>query len=511
MPSYASRYAPRARSRSRALALALSASAVAATLTAAATPASAAPAPLAWRSCAQEQGPREQECADLSVPLDYRDPGGERVRIAVSRLRSDRPAARRGTLLLLAGGPGSSGVQRLTQKGAALRAATEGAYDIVTLDPRGVGGSTKKGCGIAPADRYMVTLRGWPGPDGEIGENAARGRRVAEACHRNGGALVASYTTANEVRDIESLRRAVGAEKLSAWGTSYGAYVGAVYAQRHPGRTDRWVLDSAGDPDPRRLARGWLANMARGAEDRFPDFAAWAADPARGELRLAERPERVRGLFLDLAARLDRAPRATATAPLTGNTLRQALQLALYGGDGPFTELARLIRDAGDPEATPVLPAALSGPMPDEDAAVTVAGICNDVAMPGDLAAYERAVRADRARHPLTAGMTANVLPCAFWKDVTHEKPVRITGRGPSNVLIVQNLRDPATPYAGAQKLREAFGPRARMVAVDSGGHGSYLGTGNACGNTLVSRFLTEGRRPAGDVLCAADWSGRMN
>ncbi|NED87794.1 alpha/beta hydrolase, partial [Streptomyces sp. SID11233] len=87
----------------------------------------------------------------------------------------------------------------------------------------------------------------------------------------------------------------------------------AVYAQLHPERTARVVLDSSGDPDPARVERGWLANMARGAEDRFPDFAAWAADPARGAERLAERPAQVRTRVLALAAQLDAHPRATTT------------------------------------------------------------------------------------------------------------------------------------------------------------------------------------------------------
>ncbi|MFI9076173.1 hypothetical protein ACIGW8_06670 [Streptomyces sioyaensis] len=60
-----------------------------------------------------------------------------------------------------------------------------------------------------------------------------------------------------------------------------------MYAQKYPQHTDRWVRDSTGDPDPSRVARGWPANTSAGADDRFPDFAAWAADPARKELRLA--------------------------------------------------------------------------------------------------------------------------------------------------------------------------------------------------------------------------------
>ncbi|MFJ5834505.1 alpha/beta hydrolase [Streptomyces sp. NPDC093089] len=490
----------------KALTLALSATAVAGVALAggAVAPAAAATG-LAWGDCAPAVKPLPgQQCALLSVPLDYARPDGERIQLAVSRLRSDRPEARRGTLMVIPGGPGSSGVQRLGQKGAALTKELNGAYDLVAFDPRGVGGSAKARCGFAEDDRRLVTLRSWPAADGGIGENTARSRRMAEACGRNGGAMLRGLTTANQARDLDRLRQALGERKLSAWSVSYGTYVAAVYAQKFPGRTDRWVLDSSADPDPKRVAQGWLADMARGAEDRFPDFAAWTSDPARpAALRLAERPDDVRPLFLDLADRLDRAPRPSTTpgVPLTGTVLRQALQQALYS-DTAFEPFARLMSQALDPAGVPVLPPELTGPMPDEAATVSVGVICNDVDWPRSVPAYERAVAADRVRHPLTAGMPANITPCAFWKGGAVEKPTRITDRGPSNVLMIQSLRDPATPHSSGLRMREAFGDRARLVSVDKGGHAVYLGSGNACGDRAVTRFLTEGVRPAEDVLC---------
>lgn len=256
-------------------------------------------------------------------------------------------------------------MQRVAEKGERLARETEGRYDIVSLDPRGVGGSTKASCGLAPEDRELVNLRAWPGADGSITENVTRSRRVAEACARNGGAVLRSLTTANEVRDIDRFRQALGEEKLSAWGISYGTYVGAVYAQKYPQHTDRWVLDSNDDPNPSRVGQGWLANMAVGVADRFPDFARWASDPAREAegLRLAQRAQDVQPLVLDLAARLDREPRESTTAgvPLTGNRLRLALQLALFNGDDDFAELAGLVQAARSTSVKPVLPAALRG------------------------------------------------------------------------------------------------------------------------------------------------------
>ncbi|MGW2281846.1 alpha/beta hydrolase [Streptomyces sp. NPDC001770] len=500
--------------RNNALPSALFATAVAATLTCAVTPVAqaaarpartAAPAPaLEWRPCTG--GLAGQECADLPVPLDYARPGGPALTLAVSRLRSDRPGARRGTLVVIPGGPGSSGVQRMTQKGAALRESTEGRYDLVSLDPRGVGGSTKAGCGLAEEDRMLTALRSWPAADGSIDENLARSRRTAEACARNGGAVLRSFTSANQVRDLDRFRQALGVRKVSAWGVSYGTYIGAQYAQAYPGRVDRLVLDSSGDPDPARVERGWLANMARGADDRFPDFAAWASDPAREAdgLRLAEHPEDVGPLLLDLAARLDRSPRESGVpgAPLTGNGLRQELQNALYS-DSSFAGFAALVRSVRDPRAVPVLPPELVHPLPDQDAALMVAVICNDVRWPAGIDAYREEVAADRERYPLTAGMPANITPCSFWQNQPVSKPAELTGDGPSDILMIQSLRDPATPYSGALKMRAALGAQARLVTVEHGGHGMYLGNGNTCGDRTVSTFLTTGRRPARDAYCA--------
>ncbi|MEU8526236.1 MULTISPECIES: alpha/beta hydrolase [Streptomyces] len=501
--------------RRNALLLALSAATVAAALPAAtASAAGTASAPgsgLAWRNCAVAGGPAGQECADLSVPLDYREPAGRQVTIAVSRIKSTRPEARRGTLMVIPGGPGSSGVQRLTQKGARLAQETGGAYDLVAFDPRGVGGSTRANCGLDAADRYMVTLRSWPGADGSIEDNVARSKRIAEACRRNGGPVLDSLTTHNQARDLDRLREALGEERISAWGTSYGTYVAAVYAQKFPQRTDRWVLDSSADPNPKRVAQGWMRDMARGADDRFPDFAAWAAHPDRAGdgLRLADRPEDVRPLFIALAARLDTTPVPSTTpgVEVNGNVLRQALQNSLYS-DSAFPGLARLIKAAQDPAAAddparrPALPPQLTQPMSDEDAAITVGVICNDVRWTGSVPAYRRAVAADRAVHPLTAGLPANITPCSFWK-APAEKPTRLTDEGPSNILMVQSLRDPSTPYTSGLKMRAALGDKARLVTVDQGGHGLYLGNGNACTDTTVTRFLLTGERPEQDTTCA--------
>ncbi|MFH8403680.1 alpha/beta hydrolase [Streptomyces sp. NPDC018019] len=134
--------------------------------------------------------------------------------------------------------------------------------------------------------------------------------------------------------------------------------------------------------------------------------------------------------------------------------------------------------------------------------ATSVATLCNDVAWPRSPGKHARAVAADRVRHPLSAGMPGNITPCSFWPAPPAERPVRITSRGPSNVLLIQNRRGPATPLAGARALRRAFGDRARMITVEAGGHGVHQGEDRTCGGARTTAFLLTGARPATDITC---------
>jgi TAP-like protein len=104
--------------------------------------------------------------------------------------------------------------------------------------------------------------------------------------------------------------------------------------------------------------------------------------------------------------------------------------------------------------------------------------------------------------------MAANIWPCAFWPTEPREPPVRIGGRGPANVLLVQGFRDPATPYDGAIGMRVALGDRSRLVSVDAGGHAIAYGVNaivNRCADAAVTEFLVGGGLPRRDVFCRAE------
>nr|WP_043733783.1 alpha/beta hydrolase [Streptomyces zinciresistens] len=484
-------------------AVAVALAAAAATLTALpGASAAQTPGPLRWKPCAQ--GPAGSaragtpgklpplECATLDVPLDYADPGGRRIGIAVSRLASDKPERRRGVLLTNPGGPGVSGLGYPSVLAASgLPQKVRDAYDVIGFDPRGVGRSAPVSCGLTQEQQSRGNFPAYAYTPGDVVREAGRARQIAERCAASPSAPLMPYIgTADTARDMDRLRAALGERRVSFLGASYGTQLGAVYASMFPGRGDRIVLDSnlgPGGYDDRAMRM-----FGRGMEDRFPDFARYAA--ARPQYGLGATPRQVRATFLELARRLDRKP----AQGFDGTALRGVTFDRLYL-DANMPELARLWQALDTGRPVPPQP-----PFPGREQFMSArfAVICGDAAWPRSIGEYQRRVAVDRLRYPLMGASTAGVGPCAYWPRSWVREPVRVGDRGPSNILMVQNERDPGTPLAGARSLRQAFGARAVMVTADQGGHGVYVTGGNRCADDAVTAYLTTGRRPARDLAC---------
>lgn len=464
---------------------------------------------LAWGACPPappdvERHPR-QECATLRVPLDYRHPSGRQIDVAVSRIPAADPALRRGILLSNPGGPGGPGLDLPSQLAPLLPAPVLDRYDLIGFDPRGIAYSTPVSCQFDPATPPDLFIP-FPAPDGSIARNVAFARQAARRCAEASGDLLPHISTANTARDMDRIRAALGERKLSYLGYSYGTYLGAVYATLFPGRTDRIILDSAVDPD-RAWYRQWRA-FSIGFATRLPDFTAWAAERdavyGLGATRAA-----VHRTYVATAARLDQKPVDVPELGLTvdGNVFR-LLTFALLYSDFTFPPLAEVWQvlqpAAGAPAAVArALAAATAGTVPpDNYNAAQYSVVCADAAWPRDTAVYARNVARDRRLFPDTAGFPANIWPCAFWRYQPVEPPVKVTGHGPRNVLILQNLRDPATPWITALGMRQSLGQRAAMVSVDQGGHGVYLQTLAPCASDIATAFLVSGVLPAVDRLC---------
>lgn len=182
-------------------------------------------AAVAWHDC--EDQPSPWECGDIEVPLDYRRPSsGGTLQIAVTRLPTTSPN-RIGSLVLNPGGPGGSGIDLAWNDATIFPTALLDRFDLVGFDPRGVGRSTAVDCDADPHE-YQV--------------------RIAD-CVRLSGDLLPYVGTLNAARDLEQLRKALGDDRLTYIGFSYGTALGAVYADLFPDRVRALVLDGSVDPD----------------------------------------------------------------------------------------------------------------------------------------------------------------------------------------------------------------------------------------------------------------------
>ncbi len=467
----------------------------------------APPEGIQWEKCPADISPvpipEGMQCGTLKVPLDYRKPDGRTIEIAVSRLPSKKPDARRGVLLTNPGGPSVGQNYPAFLVAMGLPQSVRDAYDVIGFDPRGIGKSTPVTCDLTPEQLSTGNIPPYAKNSADVAKRAVEVKKIAQQCASSSTAWMLPHVTPeNTARDMDSIRAVLGESKISYAGASWGTHLGAVYTTLFPQRSDRIVLDSNLGPG------GWDYPSDRlwsqGVEDRFPDFAKFAAANHR-EFGLGRTPAQVKAKFFELAARLEKKPVQTPEGPFDAVAFR-LLNFGLLYGPTQLPLLAGIWQALDANQPPPPLPGDTTDP------GKLISGryymVCNNASWPKSVATYQRNVAVDRIKYPLFGAAGANITPCAYWPEPV-EPQVRITDNGPSNVLLVQNLRDPATPLAGARQLRKALGDRAVMVTADQGGHGVYPGGKNRCANHAVTTFLTTGELPKRDYHCTADAEAR--
>ncbi|MFD0265860.1 alpha/beta hydrolase [Streptomyces sp. NPDC127106] len=473
-----------------------------------------------------EELPSPVRCAALTVPLDYARPDGPQIRLTVSRVPATGRggAARQGALVYNPGGPGASGLFFPLVAGLPEWERIGAAYDLVGYAPRGVGGTAPLSCEdpAAPAQAGPTRLPAVPSPADKRARIAAA-RAYARGCAERSGAALPYYSTLDNVRDLHVLRAALDEPKLTFMGASYGTYLGAVYATRHPGHVRRMVLDSAVNPDPRRI---WYLNnldQAAGFERRWHDFRAWAARH-HAVYRLGATPEAVQASYERVRDAVERAPAGGVVG--TGELQSAFLQAAYYDEVWPERAAALSAFLAGDP--APLTGQARPDPEPGSAAArenaraVYTAVLCNDAPWPADWAVWDRDNTELARRAPFETWANAFLnLPCAYWPVRERQQPVAVGARSAAlpggqpatlpggqpaalpGTLVVAAERDGATPYPGALELQRRLGRQASLVTEAGAGTHGVVGGRNACVDGHVERYLLTGATPGWRVRCA--------
>lgn len=455
-----------------------------------------------WQRC-DARNPATYQCATLKVPLDYGDPGGRKTDIAISRLKASSEKERRGVLLLNPGGPGGPGLDLPVSGEADFPEEVKRRYDLIGFDPRGVGRSSPVSCGLT-ADEQGIER---PYRAETFAKDVKWARTVAEKCQDKEGDRLRHLTTRNTARDMDVIRAVLGEEKISYLGFSYGTYLGAVYTQMFPRRTDRFVLDSAADPGG--YGRGMFRAMAKRAE---PAFARWTRWTARRHMTygLGRTPAEVRRTFWDLIARADRTPVDYGGTLFTGDAIRA--RRAMFSHLQKAATWVAGLKEAAegkkpDPSGTPepvpspLRPESARDVPADNEAASAWAVLCADTrtSWPRDPEQYRRDAIRDKARYPLSGDFESHIKPCAFWKPGGEP---RTTVANRVGALVLQNEWDPATPPAGGRAMHRAL-RGSRMVTV-AGGEGHIVNGGNSCADKTATAYLTTGRLPAEDLTCRA-------
>ena len=445
---------------------------------------------LAWSDC------DGFECAALQVPVDYSDPAGQTLDIAVLR----RPASgdARGALVVNPGGPGSSGIEYARATSAIVTQDVSDSFDIVGFDPRGVGDSSPVTCADDGDFERLISIDGTPDTPAEI--DALESASMLLECSAPVDGLAEHMSTADAARDLDVLRAALGQERLDYLGVSYGTHLGATYAALFPDRVGRFVLDGPlpADLDAEELTLG----QALGFEDSLRRFVAYCA--AEGDCPLGDSPDIEQGMTR-LRALLDGldatpAPTGDPERPLTEAAATYAILMSLYrvsdrpqlrdalsslvSGDG--TPLQRMLDERVGRES--------DGSFRDNAFDAFYAVSCRDRAAPTDIDASVE--RLSAAAPFLGEYLAWGNLPCA---DSEVTPPPEPAGSAPT-VLVVATTHDPATPFAWGAALVEQLGDAVLLVR-EGDGHTGYR-EGSECIDAAIGDFLLEGALPEAGTVC---------
>jgi pimeloyl-ACP methyl ester carboxylesterase len=476
------------------------------------------------------------QCATVRLPLDYDEPDGPSVEIALLRVKARKQAERIGTLFVNPGGPGGSGTDMAAMAPAFLSDSVLDRFDVVGFDPRGIGASDNLKCFSSTREQVLAhkqLSKFFPYGAAEEAAYTRTARAIGRACSTTGAGLAGAMSTAEVARDLDVLRRAVGDTKLTYLGFSYGTVLGQYYANMFPDRVRALALDGVVNP---KSWTGGTTNHGSLQDDRLR-----SADAAYRALRVllirCDRAGAKRCAFAggDPQKHFAAIARALRAKPLVlGRSEDGGTERLTYADFIGLTLTGLYYADAGDfvTSVAAAVETLIAGPagrtakqratarvrlrahlsrvrtpardFPYDNSVEAFSGVtCTDGHHPRDTAQWPALTAAEDARAPYfgRAWGWGTVICAGDTWTVQDEDAYR----GPFNrvagapVLFVGNHWDPATSYRQAVSAAKLL-PGSRLLSSDNWGHTAY-GT-SACVTTAVDRYLLRGTLPAAGTVC---------
>lgn len=447
-------------------------------------------------SASADQG---AQSATFIVPMNTVSDDGTQISLALRRYPAS--GAKKGSIVLIPGGPGFSAVDYLdyfafTSLGVSLRES----FDLVAFDPRGVGHSTKVYCVDNPLP-YVAIDRS-PENEIEYQNMIATVQDYTARCAKNSGALLGHVSTMDVVRDMELIRQALGEGKLNYIGLSYGTKIGALYADTYPLNVRAMVLDGVYSPSLTLL--DFTLEQTAGYEKSLQAFLTSCAQNSSCRFG-GGNPEQALTAFM---ANLKHHPiPAGIERMLTYGKAQYGVMLGTYAQDyWPWLENALAAAAAGDGSQLLALTDAYFGRANDGSypnaADALYAVTCTD-SSPPSAAEVEAQIETVTRDYPFFGAMLMNdILYCTYWPAAPRLQPQMVNAVGAPQIMVVGTTGDPATPYAWSQRLASELDSSFLVTFVAE----RHVAAGtNNCVDERYEQYLLHPETGFSDLICSEE------
>ncbi|MDR1266680.1 MAG: alpha/beta hydrolase [Propionibacteriaceae bacterium] len=456
-----------------------------------------------WSDCGQG-GPANAQCGEIEAPLDWDDPTGDSITLALARVQTANSKSRLGSLVFNPGGPGASGIEFLASLPTVIPATVQAAYDLVSFDPRGVGRSTPVDClDDLQMDEYFAAS--FPHDEAGLAAASEAAANFGLAYAERTGELLGFVDTGSAARDLDLIRALLGDERLNYVGYSYGSLLGVAYAELFPERVGRLVLDSAADPA--KSADELSLEQAAAFDRSLAVFAAACA--ATSDCPLGDDADQILADVVTLLKNLLEQPLAlndgrylTQQMALSGiigalysDANWMALGAGLYTAAGGKGEILSQLNDAylgRDPA---------SGHYSNLHEAIPAITCLNEALRDNDPSVVAAQYEALRQAAPVLGQFSSRPSQCANWPVPARSTPHAASAPGAAAILVIGATGDPATPYAQAVALAEQL-ESGVLLTYEGERHTVYGLAGSQCVDDAVNAFLIDGAVPAEGTRC---------
>jgi pimeloyl-ACP methyl ester carboxylesterase len=198
---------------------------------------------ITWSNCTAHDPPG-LDCGSIQVPLDYSKPKDDNITLVIARLKAPSKT-RLGNLVYNPGGPGGAAsdvVFAVASLGAPFFSENLlNHYDIIGLDPRGVGLSAGVSC---DPELWNARKSIFPTSEKEFDDMATANKAFYASCVNLTGPLIDHLDTTSVAKDYELVRLALNEGKLNYFGQSYGSQIGEQYTELYPENIGRMAIDA---------------------------------------------------------------------------------------------------------------------------------------------------------------------------------------------------------------------------------------------------------------------------